>query len=811
MLISQPIRFLLALLFAGTFLSNAEFARAQDEGEYDPQYDEEAAGTFEYSDAESAGEVYDEPLTSSAPAAEEQPPPEAEPPIEAEASVSTEGEGSFSWDTEKPAPIEGPPSERDKMEVWEWGAPRHHINLRGTTGLFHIYEAGSDEAGTFAIGVHGAWFKYTDYLYPGDENTFMWGGVHLRITPFKFLEIYGAIQSRANYNNMVHPELFQALGDLELGLKGYYSPSDWFTFGGLVIVSFMNPVGEVAMGGEGTSVTLGLASSFDFNALNESVPLRAHINAGYHFDNSAKLVDGIEETRGGCGTDVDGDGHVDYDGCLNAVERTALGIDRNDQFVIGVGVDAPFPYITGIVEWEIEIPVNRQDYTCPQAIPGNPDSCMDLEGAAAMRQWLSLGVRVLPPIDSLAIDLGVDIGLSGYAPTVHELAAQAPYRILFGLSYNFDPFPEEKMVPMPAPLPVLPPEPRPEPQLPVIVGLVHDAESVDTPVPDATIKYLGTAFNSQLSSTDGRFRSYPLDPGTITLAVAAEGYRDATFTVDIPYPSLAQSIDYSESTPSGDLGEPLPAGDNSTNAEDPNASMGSLRTLDTADPFDASGPIEISLNCPLTALPKKGTLAITVVNAESGPLHSVAIKLEGPSSDVLSTGVDGKASLEVDGGSYTLKLKKDGFFAKATTIDVKLNTTTEIEIQLSKKPKKSSVIVQKRRIVIKKRIHFETDSDVIKSNSFALMDEITDILLTHKELKLIEIQGHTDNRGKAAYNLSLSARRAQSVRRYLLDSGVEASRVDAKGFGSKRPKAPNITSQGRSRNRRVEFHIIERD
>ena len=87
---------------------------------------------------------------------------------------------------------------------------------------------------------------------------------------------------------------------------------------------------------------------------------------------------------------------------------------------------------------------------------------------------------------------------------------------------------------------------------------------------------------------------------------------------------------------------------------------------------------------------------------------------------------------------------------------------------------------------------------------------IADVLINHPEVKLVEIQGHTDDRGGAKMNMELSKRRAEAVRGYLISAGVNGTRLTAKGFGSRRPKAINITAQGRARNRRVEFHIKER-
>jgi OOP family OmpA-OmpF porin len=58
--------------------------------------------------------------------------------------------------------------------------------------------------------------------------------------------------------------------------------------------------------------------------------------------------------------------------------------------------------------------------------------------------------------------------------------------------------------------------------------------------------------------------------------------------------------------------------------------------------------------------------------------------------------------------------------------------------------------------------------------------------------------------------VDLSQRRADAVRRYLMDAGVDGGRLEAKGFGPDKPQAPNITGAGRAKNRRVEFHILKR-
>jgi len=100
------------------------------------------------------------------------------------------------------------------------------------------------------------------------------------------------------------------------------------------------------------------------------------------------------------------------------------------------------------------------------------------------------------------------------------------------------------------------------------------------------------------------------------------------------------------------------------------------------------------------------------------------------------------------------------------------------------------------------------DSAEIKSEAFPMLDEAVLILKKNPELK-VEIDGHTDNMGSAAYNMNLSERRAKAVMQYFVDKGVEAERLTTKGFGFTQPAASNDTEQGRAKNRRVELTPVK--
>jgi outer membrane protein OmpA-like peptidoglycan-associated protein len=120
------------------------------------------------------------------------------------------------------------------------------------------------------------------------------------------------------------------------------------------------------------------------------------------------------------------------------------------------------------------------------------------------------------------------------------------------------------------------------------------------------------------------------------------------------------------------------------------------------------------------------------------------------------------------------------------------------------------VTVRAREIVIRRQVNFATDSAEILPDSIPLLTEIADVLLRNPDIRRVEIQGHTDNRGGREHNMDLSQRRADAVRDWLISAGVESSRLEARGYGDSEPRVPNLTAANRARNRRVQFMITER-
>ncbi|HVH43185.1 MAG TPA: OmpA family protein, partial [Labilithrix sp.] len=129
-------------------------------------------------------------------------------------------------------------------------------------------------------------------------------------------------------------------------------------------------------------------------------------------------------------------------------------------------------------------------------------------------------------------------------------------------------------------------------------------------------------------------------------------------------------------------------------------------------------------------------------------------------------------------------------------------------------PKKNGcplVVVTEKEIRINQEVKFKFDSAELLRESDTILTAVKQVLDAHPEIKKIRVEGHTDNVGKAAYNKTLSQKRAASVMKWLTDKGIDKKRLVAQGYGQEQPVDSNETDAGRANNRRVAFTILERD
>ncbi len=128
----------------------------------------------------------------------------------------------------------------------------------------------------------------------------------------------------------------------------------------------------------------------------------------------------------------------------------------------------------------------------------------------------------------------------------------------------------------------------------------------------------------------------------------------------------------------------------------------------------------------------------------------------------------------------------------------------------SEDPKTSGcprVFIMNGLIKILEQPKFDFNKAKIKPESDSLLTEVAKVMTDHPEIKRVRVEGHTDNKGGAAYNVKLSQQRADSVINWLSSHGIAVDRLVAKGMGLTTPLVPNDTEANRALNRRVEFHI----
>jgi outer membrane protein OmpA-like peptidoglycan-associated protein len=116
----------------------------------------------------------------------------------------------------------------------------------------------------------------------------------------------------------------------------------------------------------------------------------------------------------------------------------------------------------------------------------------------------------------------------------------------------------------------------------------------------------------------------------------------------------------------------------------------------------------------------------------------------------------------------------------------------------------NSVVVTTKEIRITQQIQFAPGSWIILPVSFKILNEVVEVLKDNPKITL-EVQGHTDDVGPAAYNKNLSQQRADSVVKYIVKAGIAQNRLVPKGYGMERPLVPNVNAANRAINRRVQF------
>jgi outer membrane protein OmpA-like peptidoglycan-associated protein len=199
-------------------------------------------------------------------------------------------------------------------------------------------------------------------------------------------------------------------------------------------------------------------------------------------------------------------------------------------------------------------------------------------------------------------------------------------------------------------------------------------------------------------------------------------------------------------------------------------------------------------------------LRFFVVDKDTGPIKGVVICLTSPAGAKFyteETDDDGYAEALVPNGqkydlTYLILGRRD--VAANVTVGNEPKQSIKLTLRYKRPPPPPPFVLT--------GIVFDTNKAVIRPESYPPLDIVVDYM-THKRSARVEISGHTDNVGKPKANKTLSQKRAEACRNYIISKGVEAAHIKAVGYGDEKPIAPNDTDEGRQKNRRIEAREIE--
>ena len=160
------------------------------------------------------------------------------------------------------------------------------------------------------------------------------------------------------------------------------------------------------------------------------------------------------------------------------------------------------------------------------------------------------------------------------------------------------------------------------------------------------------------------------------------------------------------------------------------------------------------------------------------------------------------------GQMYGIRAEADGFIAESANIDL-TNYDPDNDSSTARKDLKLAPI-EKEVVVVLNNIFFDFDKATLRKESYPELNRVSEVLSDNQKIR-IELAGHTDNVGTEQYNMGLSKRRAQSVADYLIGKGIAQNRLEVTYFGETKPVESNETSEGRQKNRRVEFKILQNE
>jgi outer membrane protein OmpA-like peptidoglycan-associated protein len=659
----------------------------------------------------------------------------------------------------------------------------------GATGLMRVMSATSGAPGTFRFSVLTGFYSGTGFLCPQcpnggqgadlrDKVDRVSANLFLSATPLEFLEAYAGLFSHSTSTTRPAPQLKQVVGDWNVGVKLFlpHQADEIFAFGGALDLGFSTGSGQVGLKGI-DSINLGLHALATADLSGRStgaLPVRAHANISYLFDNSSKLVEDFERAQ---------------QQPIDRIERFSLDINRVDTLQIALGAEGMFDAARPFLEWSIDIPANRQGYLCQRRDALSGDSCLrDRPEFSATPSRISAGVRTMPwkavswwP-EGMTVTGALDLATGGASNFLVELAPEVPWTLWLGLGFAVDTRPRVQIQQVAAPAPPPPPELS-------VHGMVIEKET-NTAIADALIHFEGRDLTGLISTAQGHFETGSLEPGHYTFRINAAGYKEGTCSIELG----------GDVAPSSEEAPAPPAASTAAAIDHGLAS----------DPEAVELPPGVStITCELEPVPKVSNLNGRVTDATTGnPVGNAGVHIVDVLGRELQLQVDEVGAFRFENvppGAAIISIQADGYLKSVTRLEVEPLQELDQRFMLAPVPAKPTIKVVGKRIELAVPISFaEGDAKLSREALFALQ-ELAPFLEKRPELGAVEIQSHTADVSPAANTLSTD--RANAIRDALILHGVPAARLSARGYGGSDPLRPADSEENRRLNERVVFAL----
>lgn len=172
-----------------------------------------------------------------------------------------------------------------------------------------------------------------------------------------------------------------------------------------------------------------------------------------------------------------------------------------------------------------------------------------------------------------------------------------------------------------------------------------------------------------------------------------------------------------------------------------------------------------------------------------------------PTGGISGTFNDSTYSFQIFGSSkYQITAEAEGYIPRTVIVDPKdaLGNVISRNIELT----------SLGQTIVLNHLIFELGKAVINPKSFSELDEVAAMMKENSKV-VIQLEGHTDNKGNAEANQKLSQSRVEAVKKYIISKGVKKDRVKTKAFGGSQPVATDDTEEARAKNRRVEMRVLK--